>query len=436
MPADFLHKLVLGQKKGEVRGITSICSDNSTVLHAAFQLASQKGMPILVEASCNQVNQFGGHAGMNPSSFVRFIQRCASESGLSNDLLVLGGEHLGPAPWQNGPFERCMTNANTLVQDFVKAGFTKIHLDASMNLSSDDSSRPIDMGLAARRTAWLVKIAEKAAYPDRPLSYVIGSTASNPGGAQEYQTRVQITPVEHARAVLETNKSAFHEAGLDAAWERVTALVVQPGVDFGDDFIWDYNPEAARSLSHFSEETPLVYEVHSTDYQTRENLRDLVRDHFAILKVGPALTSAFRESVFALAAMEEQLFPAGMRSNIVQVVDDAMLCNPELWVKYYRGSPAEIAYKRKYSLSDRIRYYWSKPEVETAFQKLIRNLETATLPESLIGWFSPLILDEIHAKSLSASPQPIINRHIQMVLEDYAFACGYANPGQADSPQQ
>lgn len=72
--------------------------------------------------------------------------------------------------------------------------------------------------------------------------------------------------------------------------------------------VHEYHREEAQTLSRFIEAQPgLVYEAHSTDYQSREALRALVEDHFAILKVGPALTFAFREAVFALAAIEEVL---------------------------------------------------------------------------------------------------------------------------------
>ncbi len=93
------------------------------------------------------------------------------------------------------------------------------------------------------------------------------------------------------------------------------ALVVQPGVEFGDEFVHEYQPEPARELVHLIESYPnLVYEAHSTDYQTRQGLRDLVQDHFAILKVGPALTFAFREAIFALVNMENELYYIHRRS--------------------------------------------------------------------------------------------------------------------------
>ena len=84
-------------------------------------------------------------------------------------------------------------------------------------------------------------------------------------------------------------------------------MVVQPGVEYGDDHIFDYDRAAAAELSRFITTQPgLVYEAHSTDYQTPAALRALVEDHFAILKVGPALTFAYREAVFALELIERE----------------------------------------------------------------------------------------------------------------------------------
>lgn len=95
---------------------------------------------------------------------------------------------------------------------------------------------------------------------------------------------------------------------------RVIAIVVQPGVEFDHTQIIHYQPQAAQALSAWIKETPMVYEAHSTDYQTRQAYRALVRDHYAILKVGPALTFALREAIFALAQMENELIS---RNNVV-----------------------------------------------------------------------------------------------------------------------
>lgn len=147
----------------------------------------------------------------------------------------------------------------------------------------------------------------------------------------------------------------------------------------------------------------------------------MVQDHFAILKVGPALTFAFREAVFALAMMEADWIPFQDRSNIVSVLDTVMLENPKYWIKYYQGVENEIAFKRKYSLSDRIRYYWADPRVQQAFLKLLQNLNQKPLPVALLKQYAPDLFVSFNETGVK-SPEKILLAKIQKVLEDYAQA--------------
>ena len=422
--SNLLDDIVLAQKRGEARGITSICSAHPWVLKTSLRGTA----PVLVEATCNQVNQFGGYTGMTPADFVRFVHGIAAENGLPPDRLILGGDHLGPSPWQDCSMECAMSRATDMMQSYVGAGFTKIHLDASMRLGDDDPLRPLDPEFVARRTACLAKVAEETLVklPESPqkLRYVIGSEVPIPGGSLEHKDRVRVTSVEDAQRMLEVMHAGFVEAKLESAWDRVIAVVVQPGVEFGDDFIQDYNPDLAHDLVRFSETIPFIYEAHSTDYQTRENLRNLVRDHFAILKVGPALTYAFRQAVFALTMMENELFPLARRSRLVQTLDAAMQREPEHWLNYYYGDEGELAFARKYSLSDRARYYWQDMDVQAALTKLIANLDEVPPPLSLISQYMPEIYTGIRIGTIANSARQIVHYRIQSVLDDYLYAAG------------
>jgi len=428
-----LDDLVRAQKRGEARGLASICSAHPWVLKAAMSRAgtgtTTRGEgPVLIESTCNQVNQFGGYTGMTPADFVRFVRSIAAENNLPPERLILGGDHLGPGVWQNEPALSAMQKSADMLRAYVQAGYTKIHLDTSMKLGDDDPSRPLDVELAARRTAWLAKVAEetiaKIPNPSQGLRYVIGTEVPTPGGAAMHEENISVTKVEDARRTLEVTRLAFLQEGLEAAWERVIALVVQPGVEFGDDFVLDYNPAAARHLARFAETTSLVYEAHSTDYQGRENLRNLVRDGFAILKVGPALTFAFREAAFALALMEDELLPADKCSHLVEVLDEVMLRQPDHWQKYYHGDEIAQRLARKYSLSDRLRYYWSSPQVQSALAMLLQNLGERPLPQGLLSQYMPGQCEKIRSGQIANTPEAVILDKINSVLEEYAFACG------------
>jgi D-tagatose-1,6-bisphosphate aldolase subunit GatZ/KbaZ len=369
---------------------------------------------------------------MVPVDFVEYVRGIAEKNNYPFENIILGGDHLGPSVWQNEPAEAAMGKAEALIRDYIEAGFIKIHLDCSMRLA-DDPEGALDVEVSAERAARLARVAEDSLFQREKDNgedprYVIGTEVPVPGGAKEHEEGVSVTKVEDVQQTIEVTREAFYRAGLQPAWERVIAVVVQPGVEFGDEFVLPYQSEAAQELAKFIEGQPIVYEAHSTDYQKCQALKDLVRDHFAILKVGPALTFAFREAVFALALMEKELFASDERSNIISVLDDVMVEHPEHWAKYYHGSEAGQAFKRKYSLSDRIRYYWTYAMVQQAFEKMMGNLNQNPTPITLLKQYVPDVYT-ITDKTGGFTPEKILFAKIQNVLEDYAQAIGRTNSG-------
>jgi D-tagatose-1,6-bisphosphate aldolase subunit GatZ/KbaZ len=424
-----LEETVAAQKRGEAKGLYSVCSANPFVLDAAIQQALEDVSPLVIEATCNQVNQFGGYTGMTPKDFYTYIHDRTSRLGLPVERLILGGDHLGPSVWQDEPSESAMEKAHVLVEEYVQAGFTKLHLDASMPLGEDPPG-PLDAWTATERCAELCKTAEMAGGEGAScLRYVIGTEVPLPGGARGAAEEDWVTQIEQARNTIDFTRRAFANRDLDKAWERVRAVVVQPGVEFGDQIVVDYRPESARELSRFIEPFDhLVYEAHSTDYQLPEALKQLVADHFAILKVGPALTFALREIIFALANIEYETLSGKSHVQLSQVrekVERAMLENSQYWEKYYRGTPEQVALARKYSYSERIRYYWSNPMVQEAVERLIQNLEDYPPPNSVISQFLPLQYWKLRTGNLKSSPRAMIQDAVQEVLRDYAYACGW-----------
>lgn len=426
---NYLDQIIESQKRGEARGITSICSAHPAVLQTSLKRAAKSGKPILVESTCNQVNQFGGYTGMKPADFVSFLRGMAEENNLLLDRVILGGDHLGPNVWQDENAESAMDKSKEMMREYVRAGYGKIHLDCSMKLADDDASRPLDVEISAQRAAALARVAEDAALTLSPspkgrgkyaLRYVIGTEVPIPGGATEVEDGIAVSKIADVQETIDVTRKAFFRLGLESAWERVIAVVVQPGVEFGDAFVEGYQAQNARELSHFIQKYPhFVYEAHSTDYQTPKALGELVRDHFAILKVGPALTFAYREAIFALAMMEDAFFAKSERSNLLDVLDGAMLKNPVYWKKYYQG---QEAFKRKFSLSDRVRYYWAMPIVQNALGKLFENWARMPMPPSLLRQFAPREYEKIRAGEIENAPMAIVENRIGDVLGAYEGA--------------
>lgn len=407
-----------------VRGIYSVCSAHAWVIESAMRQAVADDTHLLIEATCNQVNQTGGYTGMTPATFRDYVHGIAAQLNFDVRRLILGGDHLGPNPWQTLDSAVAMQNASEMVRLYVEAGFTKIHLDASMRCADDPPVLPDKV--MAKRAALLCRIAEDARVRLGlgPVVYVIGTEVPVPGGATHSLDVLEVTRCEAAEQTLALHRKAFLDAGLEAAWERVIALVVQPGVEFAHDSIVDYEAKKAVHLHDFLLTHPsLVMEAHSTDYQLPQAYEELVRDGFSILKVGPALTFALREGLYALSAIENELVLSSERAHLVETMEAVMVAHPADWQKYYHGAPTEQRLLRVYSYSDRLRYYWKFPEVEAAVNRLVQNLEKISIPETLLSQHCPRQYEAVRAGKLKNEPKELVIANIQMVLDVYSKAC-------------
>lgn len=418
-----MKDIIAKHKKGESIGICSVCSAHPLVIEAALREDLHTSRKVLIEATSNQVNQFGGYTGMQPVDFRDFVLTIAEKIGFPVQRLILGGDHLGPNCWQSENAESAMEKAELLVARYVEAGFSKIHLDASMSCADDPV--PLDPFVVAQRAARLCQAAERVATPQQKQSlvYVIGTEVPVPGGEASAIEHVHVTHAKDAKATVDMHHQAFHEAGLDAAIDRIIAIVVQPGVEFDHSRVIHYQPDLAKALSAYIDATPLVYEAHSTDYQTRNAYKNLVKDHYVILKVGPALTFALREAIFALANIEQVLIAPESRSQILTVIDGVMLDEPDYWKKYYNPTFSLSLIDLHFSLSDRIRYYWPHARINRAMDVLIANLQSATIPLGLLSQYLPAQFERVMANQLVSDPHELIIDKIQDVLRAYHFGC-------------
>jgi D-tagatose-1,6-bisphosphate aldolase subunit GatZ/KbaZ len=419
-----LLDVVERHRAGEPVGIYSVCSAHPLVIRAALEHARAIDRPALIEATSNQVNQDGGYTGLTPAQFRDLVHGIAHEVGLERAQVVLGGDHLGPNCWQALPAQDALERAEVMIVEYARAGFRKIHLDCSMACGGDP--RALSDEIIAARTAALCARAEEAwrsAGGEAPV-YVIGSEVPTPGGAQETLHELAVTTPQAARTTLEAHRAAFARRGLEAAWERVIGLVVQPGVEFDDAHVIDYAPEKARQLSACVLREPhLVFEAHSTDYQSAAALAALVRDHFAILKVGPALTFALREAVWALDQIEREWLGAEKSSRVRDTLLAAMRADPTHWARYYRGEGRALDLELEYSLSDRIRYYWPLTVVREAMARLAAAYERAAPPLPLLKQYLPDAYAAVRRDALEPTVRGLVMHHVRQVLADYSMAC-------------
>ena len=432
MPENSLKHIVEYQKAGNPVGIYSACSSNSFVIEAVLEEARDHNEVCLIESTANQVDQNGGYSGMTPADFKTFVLAKAKEIGCDPAKIYLGGDHLGPLTVAHLPEAEAMAYARTLVHDYVKAGFTKIHIDTSMKVADDDPNERLSDETIARRGAELARVCEDA-YQEllkedpnavRPV-YIVGSEVPIPGGATGDNSGMQVTRVEDFKNTVATFEKAFKDQGLEETWKDVIAVVVQPGVEEKDAGCTEYDRAKAAELMASIKEFPnIVFEGHSTDYQTKYKLRELVEDGVGVLKVGPGLTYGAREALFSLAYIEENMFHGreDETSHFIDVLEKAMLETPKNWAKHYYGNENELWFKRKFSFSDRSRYYMPNPEVKAAMDKMFENLRKEGINLAALSQFMPMQYTKVREGVLQNDPAELVKDRVKNTIDEYRFA--------------
>ena len=412
-----LLALAPARTSGQVLAIPSICSAHPVVIATSFALGRARGTPVLIEATCNQVNHEGGYTGMTPADFRCFVLAIAQDEGFDPANLILGGDHLGPNPWTALPAADAMAKACDMVAAYAQAGFGKIHLDASMACLDDPT--PLPDATIASRNAKLAAVAE--AHSPTPPVYIIGTEVPVPGGAWEEVEGLTPTPPEAALVTATLQHEAFKAAGIEAAFARVVGLVVQPGVEFGNENVVAYNRPAARDLVACLPKLPMLFEAHSTDYQTPQALADLVQDGFGILKVGPGLTFALREALYGLDHIADVLFPNHI--PLRGTMEALMLQKPQHWAKYYHGTALHQHLQRHYSYSDRIRYYWTDPVASTAVAELMALFDDESIPEPLISQHLGATYCDVMTGQTAKTAPALLCAAVTRALTPYFDAC-------------
>ncbi len=422
--SDALRQVIAANRAGLSAAIPSVCSAHPDVIAAALALARDKARPIVIEATSNQVNQDGGYTGMTPAKFADHVAALAAGSGIDADHVILGGDHLGPQVWRAGDADAAMVKAHEMVAAYVKAGFTKIHLDCSEGCKGEPAQLGDD--LAATRAAALARTCLDHAPDPAALVFVVGTEVPPPGGARADETgAIAATTAKAARATLAAHQAAFAAAGIAEGWAQVGGLVVQPGVEFSPMQVHhlpkDRDPGLRAALAGHD---GICLEAHSTDYQHPDAYPRLARMGFAFQKVGPALTFGWRRAAYAL---DQIAGLAGWRSGaaLPAVMEALMLAEPRHWQSHYHGQAAMMRVMRHFGLADRIRYYWPQPAAVAAIDALCADLSSRDLPRPLLAQaFSETQIDraaELAARQGLGLPRAFLAAAVQEALAPYFF---------------
>ena len=427
---NIIQSWIADYKGGKSLALPSYCTGNQRVIEAILRYYADKQEYVLLEATANQVNQYGGYTGLKPLDYKNMVVSIAQRIGMDTKKLMFGGDHLGPLVWSKDTQNVAMEKAVQLVSLFVKAGYQKIHLDTSMKLGDDPVDQPLSNATIAKRGVVLFKACEEAfaelhsqdVNAVHPV-YIIGSEVPIPGGASGDDTKkLNVTRPEDFISTIEAYEKEFEKQGIRDAFKHIVGVVVQPGVEFDNDGVIEFDPEKAEALSKtISNYKHIVFEGHSTDYQTPYSLRKMVESGVFILKVGPALTFAYRE---ALLGMEKVLNEINGFHGFSDALLASMGDNNVNWKNHYTKHAETLKMYQQYSFSDRCRYYLGDARVKNAINELKSMFNKTDIPLFLVHQFLPFQYCKIRDYNMKLDFDVIVDDMVSLVLDNYSYASG------------
>lgn len=415
-----LREIIAQNRAGKNVAIPSVCSAHPEVLVSSLKYANELGRPVVIEATSNQVNQFGGYTGMRAADFVGFVGGLVAEHGIDPDLVTFGGDHLGPQVWKSESADAAMQKAERLVQDYCQAGIRKIHLDCSEGCAGEPAQ--VDDQIAAERSARLAVACRDALGDPSDLVFVIGTEVPPPGGARMDESgNVVATTHESAAKTIAAHEAAFADHGISDLWGQVAGLVVQPGVEFTPDHIhhlpMDRDPGLYEAVAPYE---GMCLEAHSTDYQHPAAYPRMAALGFAFQKVGPALTYAWRQALYGLDHLRSVADKSAPR--LPRVIETAMAAEPQFWRNHYSNEDVALWH---YGYADRVRYYWPNQTVAAAVADLLSQSDALDHPDCS---YREVFSENAIARASRLGPSrslALARAHVQEALAPYFF--GAAN---------
>jgi len=210
-----LRMIVEGNRRGEQIGIPSWCTAHPLTLRAILEAHRYDDEPILIEASGDQVNQFGGSSGLTPATLRMLVENIADETDVDPRRIILGGHQLGPGPWKNRSASVASELSRDMVKAHVEAGFTKLHFDAS---AADGGDTKASEQTEAERIAGLCAVAEGSRAKGATMACVLEAKPRRQERGQGRETHphdgLSVTRPDDVVRCVDLHRSAFETQGI------------------------------------------------------------------------------------------------------------------------------------------------------------------------------------------------------------------------------
>ena len=391
----------------------SFCTANEEVIKIILLYCKIYNLPCLIECTSNQVNQFGGYIKKTPKEFSNLIFKIARTIKLNKKNIFLGGDHLGPLPWNNKNSNLAIKNSIELINNYISNKFCKIHIDTSVQCKNDKVFNSQIKFDRTKKILKKIKLKKKS-----NIFYVVGSEV--PISGSDKKKLLKPTSIY----TIKKDSNIFSELLFKKSCKKKNfGLVIEVGMKYMDKYIQKPNLKNFLQKKNFSLKNNFIYEAHSTDFQSINTLKKLVNNNFKFLKVGPELTYLYSRSLLLMQKIEKHFIEKN-KSNFNENLIQEMLKNNKYWINFYEKNNYNQFLNSKY---DRSRYYLGTKKVKNSIGKLRLNINNLNLTK-LIKKFTHTSSNTIlKLKKNKLNNFEILNFiFISRSLAKYYRACGFS----------
>jgi D-tagatose-1,6-bisphosphate aldolase subunit GatZ/KbaZ len=346
------------------KGIPSFCTSNTIVLKSLLNFCKNKNLPILVETTSNQVNQYGGYSRNKPKDFIKKMTNLVNKINFNKKNIFYGGDHLGPLPWKKNKSGKALKNSIKLIDSYLKAKYSKIHIDTSIKCSDDKSLSNNEVFLRAK---FILRNLRKKNLLKK-VFLVFGTEVPLSGGNDNKKIKAT-----NLKQIHEEYENFFKLLKSENFPTKNFGIVIEPGMKFMHRNITKPNLKNFEIKKLFSKKNKFVFEAHSSDYQSLSTLKKLVKNNFKILKVGPELTFYLFKSLLFMEKIEKKFF--NKRSDFKKIILTQMFNNKKYWKEYFKPTnKMQLKKNITTSLFDRTRYYLEEKNIIHSLAVLEKNI--------------------------------------------------------------
>ena len=387
--------------------LPSFCTSNFEVLNFLMIYSKIHKLPVLIECTSNQVNQYGGYTKLKPINFYKKIMNLKNKFKLKKENVLIGADHLGPLPWKHLDEKKALKNAIKLFKDCINAKFNKIHIDTGIKLKKDSS---LSKKIIIERCKKIYNSVNKKKL--NHIKFVFGTEVPVAGGGGG--NKMLLTSLKAIKKDIEEYKKI----------RKRFSLVVEPGLNFTNNKVYKLNMKNFKQKYILSKKDKFSFEAHSTDFQQYKSLKKLVKNNFLYLKIGPELTFNFMKAVLYMQSLEKKFFN-GRKSNIQNNISSIMDKKKIYWKNYYKGKKKVIENLKFNSFLDRSRYYWNEKKIIQSLSILKKNINKLKNKDIFINKkISKNSLLKINRIKFS-NYDIIVYSFLEKIFKKYYKACGY-----------